>query len=335
MPALVWDDVGDRTFEVGVSKGVLYKANRFGVAWNGLKSVTENTPVDSVEPIYFDGYKYTEIVTMGDFAGTLTAVTYPEEFLVCEGTLEDDKGFFVTAQEPTRFHLSYKTEIGDDVAGLNAGYKLHLVYNVLAIPAERDYESISDEYEPIEFEWELSAIPELVGLYRPTAHVIFDSRKMDPYLLADIEDILYGTETRLPFLPSLRNLSAFMRKWERFIVTDNGDGTWTAFSRIDGVITEFEDGTVEINTDTATYIDAETYRISSSEINDEDIFIRNSDQLLVRDNGDGSWSVDSPKPGVIVLDQDTGIFTLNAPEVSYIDDDTYQISAPEEDEWLP
>lgn len=335
MPALVWDEIGDRTFELGVSKGVLYKANRFGVAWNGLKAVNEETPVDSIEPVYFDGYKFNDIVTMGDFRGSITAITYPEEFLVCEGTIEDDKGFFVTAQEPSRFHLCYRTEVGDDVSGLNAGYKLHVVYNVLAMPAERSFETIGDSIEPMDFEWSITAIPEHVGFIRPTAHVIFDSRKMDPYLLADIEDILYGTDIRLPFLPSLRNLSAFMRKWERFIISDEGDGVWSAFSRLEGVITEFPDGTFEINTDTATYIDTETYRISSSEINDEDIFIRNSDRLLVRDNGDGSWTVDSPKAGVIVVDPITGIFTLSTPEATYNDEVSYTVSAPEEDEWLP
>lgn len=335
MTALVWDKVGDRTYELGVSKGVLYKENRFGVAWNGLMSVSEETPVGNVEPVYFDGFKFNEIITMGDFQGGITALTYPEEFLIYQGTVEDDTGFYMTGQQPKRFHLSYRTEIGDDVNALNAGYKLHIIYNVLAVPDDREYQTISDEYEPVEFEWKITALPEQVNLYRPTAHVIFDSRKVDSYLLADIEEILYGSETRLPFLPSLRNLSAFMRKWERFIVTDNGDGTWTAFARVDGVITEFPDGTFEISTETAEYIDAVTYRMSSSEINDEDIFIRNSDRLLVRDNGDGTWSADSPKAGVIMVDQDSGIFSITAPEAVFDDEVTYTITAPEEDEWLP
>lgn len=335
MTALVWDKLGDRTYELGVSKGVLYKANNFGVAWNGLKSVVEAPPVDSIEPVYFDGQKFNDIITMGDFAATVTAITYPEEFLVCEGTLEEDDGFFLTAQEPTRFGMSYRTEVADDVSGLGPGYKLHLIYNALATPAQRNYETINEDAEPMDFEWNITAIPEQISQRRPTAHVVFDSRKMDPYLLADIEDILYGTETRLPFLPSLRNLTAFVRKWARFIVTDNGDGTWTASSKIEGVIVVHDDGTFEINSPTAVMIDAVTYRLSSDEVNDEDIFIRNSDRLLVRDNGNGTFSVDSPKPGVISVNQDTGIFTINAPEVTMIDDDTYEISAPEEDEWLP
>ena len=50
MPALVWDQVGERLYETGVDHGVLYIPDATGVyangvAWNGLTSVSE-TPLE-------------------------------------------------------------------------------------------------------------------------------------------------------------------------------------------------------------------------------------------------------------------------------------------------
>ncbi len=270
MPALVWDQVGDRLYETGVSKGVLYKDDTFGVAWNGLTSVDEDVSTES-EPIYFDGVKINDIVTIGDFNAVLHAYTYPDEFLKYEGTLQDQTGFYVMNQPQSRFGLSYQTKIGDDINGIDSGYKIHILYNLTAVPAQRSYESLSDQFDPIEFEWALTSIPEEIENFRPTAHVIFNSRKLDPNLLKDLEDILYGDEDNPPRLPSLKGLATFIRKWDRLIITDNGDGTWTAESSVDGIITMVNPTTFEILSDDVTYIDPFTYRISSSEKNEEDI----------------------------------------------------------------
>lgn len=269
MGSLVWDQLGDRLYETGISKCVLYKDDGFGVAWNGVISVDEDTGGE-VEPIYFDGVKINDIVTLGDFSGTLRAFTYPDEFLYYEGTLEDQMGFYVTNQPQSKFGMSYRTESGDDATGLS-GYKIHLLYNLTAIPAQRSYKTMGLDVGPVEFEWNITSIPEDIENFRPTAHVILDSRRMDPNLLMDIEDILYGDEDREGHLPSLKGFATFIRKWDRLIVTDNGDGTWTAESSVEGVITMLDPTTFEITTDSATYLDADTYTIESSEKNEEDL----------------------------------------------------------------
>lgn len=272
MAALVWDQIGDRLFEAGVSNGVLYEADGTGIPWNGLISVQDNSS-DQVEPVFFDGQKINDVVTPGDYTGVLKAYTYPEEFLKYEGILEYQSGFYVTHQPRALFGLSYKTLIGNDVDGQHHGYKLHLIYNITAIPQEVTYETLSLEVEPIEFEWNLSAIPEEVDFFRPTAHVIFDSTKMDPYLLADIEDILYGSEDNDARLPSLTSLVSFVRSWQRLVITDHGDGTWSAYSPIPGVIEIVSPTEFSITTESATYLDADTYEIESSEKNEGDIWL--------------------------------------------------------------
>jgi hypothetical protein len=271
MAALVWDQVGDRLYENGVSRGVLYGFDGVGVSWNGLVSVEESVDTE-VEAVHFDGIKFNDIVTIGDFTAVLRAFTYPEEFLFYDGTLEDQTGFYIMNQPKSRFGLSYQTKIGDDISS-DGGYKLHLLYNLTAIPSSIAYQTLTLETEPIEFEWSISAIPEEIENFRPTAHVVFDSRKIDRHLLADIESVLYGDEDNEPRLPSLRGLSTFIRKWQRLIIIDNGDGTWTAETTVDGIINMLDATTFEIISEAAVFIDADSYTLSSSEKNEEDIWL--------------------------------------------------------------
>lgn len=272
MAELAWDQVGDRFYESGVAKGVLYQEDRSGVPWNGLVAVEEGG-VNEVEPIFFDGVKFNDLVTLGDFAGIIRAFTYPEEFLRYEGALEDQSGFYVKGQPPKRFCMSYQTLIGDDVGGSEVGYNIHVLYNLTAVPSQKIYETLSLDTAPVEFEWNVSSIPENIIGYQPTAHIVFNSLKIDPFLLQDIEDILYGSEDNDAYLPSLQSLATFIRKWDRLIVIDNGDGTWTATSSVPGVITMLDDDTFQIDSDTAVFIDADSYTLESSEKNEEDIWL--------------------------------------------------------------
>lgn len=271
MGSLLWDQLGDRLYETGISKCVLYKEDGYGVAWNGIISVDEDNDGE-VDSVYFDGFKINDVVTLGDYSGIIRAYTYPDEFLFYEGILEDQTGFYVTHQPQSKFGLSYRTEIGNDVRE-NLGYKIHLLYNLTALPSSRTHRTLGLTVEPDEFEWSITSIPEDIENFRPTAHVIIDSLKMDPGLLMDIEEILYGTEETDARLPSLKGLATFIRKWDRLIITDNGDGTWTATSNVEGIIVMTDATTFEITSDTAEFIDADSYTIESSEKNEEDIWL--------------------------------------------------------------
>lgn len=272
MSAIVWDEIGSRSYEGGVSHGVLYKEDGYGIPWNGMTAV-EETGFNSTESDYFDGVKFNDVVTIGDYVATLRAFTYPDEFLYFEGVFEDQPGFYVTQQEPNSFGLSYRTQIGDAVNGLEAGYKIHLVYNLTAVPTTKSYETISDDFEPSEFEWTITGVPEEIEGFRPTCHVIIDSRYIDPFLLEDLEGVLYGSEDNDPHLPSLRALGSYIRSWQRLIVTDNGDGTWTARTTVDGVLVMLDANTFELNTDTAAYLDADTYTIESTDKTEGDLWL--------------------------------------------------------------
>lgn len=262
MTAIEWDTAGSRTYEGGIDRGVLYLKDGTTVPWNGLVAVSENATV-TTESIFYDGRKINELARQSSFAATIRAITYPEEFLRCEGIFDDSAGLAVTEQIPERFDLCYRTMIGNDLDE-DAGYKIHVVYNLTAVPATKVYRTMSLDSTPAEFSWTVKAIPENIPGYRPTAHVIIDTRKVAPWFIADVEEILYGSYDTDPFLPSLESFSAFLRGYDRIVVFDNGDGTWTVstdrentISEVGGVIT-----IVDANTANET---VDQYDISSTD----------------------------------------------------------------------
>lgn len=261
MTALVWDQVGERFFEVGLDRGVLYPPDTKGVPWSGLISVNEKISGGEGSPIYFDGVKFADQVSAGDFSASLKAYTYPDEFLDCEGIQEVGNGLFVANQRPNRFGLSYRTKIGDDEEGLQSGYKIHILYNLTAIPSQKNYQTQLANSSAIEFEWAITAIPGEVPGFRSTAHVIIDSRRMGPLLLEDLEKTLYGTEVDDPKLPDLSTLTSFVGDWVIIRITDNGDGTWTATGP-DDLITMLDSTTFQIIQANTKTVDANTYLIS-------------------------------------------------------------------------
>lgn len=205
MTAIVWDQVGDKAFEGGADRGVLYFPDGGGVAWNGLISVTTSVKT-TVEPVYVDGVLVSQALTVGDFVGVLKAYTYPDEFLEYEGLLEEELGVYLTGQGPKSFHLAYRTQIGNDIEGTEAAYKIHILWNLIAVPTDRVYETLSASPNAIEFEWDLTATPEVALNVRPTAYLIVDSRKITSGVLTNLEELLYGTASTSPTLPSLQTL---------------------------------------------------------------------------------------------------------------------------------
>lgn len=207
MSKLVWDNVQDRRFETGVDRGVLYLINhpgqpwRPGVAWNGLTSVTEDPSGGEPTAYYIDGQKYQNVPASTETAGTIEAYTYPDEFAECDGTLEVGNGLIAYEQQRKPFGLSYRTRVGDGINGIERGYKIHLLYNLLAAPSSRMNGSIGDRTNPITFSWTFTTTP-IYGLQRlrSTSHLVLDSTKMDPDVLIAVERTLYGTDTSAPRL---------------------------------------------------------------------------------------------------------------------------------------
>lgn len=206
MTKVTWDKVGERLYETGVDRGVLYIPDGSGVydtgfAWNGLVSVTESPSGAETTPTYADNIKYLNLISTEEFGATVEAYTYPDEFAQCDGTASPSTGVGIGQQSRKLFGLSYRTRLGNDLDGTDYGYKLHLIYGALAAPSEKAYASINDSPEAITFSWEISTTPVEVTGYKPTATLVVDSTKVDPTALATLEDFLYGTSGTDPSLP--------------------------------------------------------------------------------------------------------------------------------------
>ena len=206
MSKLVWDQTGERLYETGVKKGVLYVQDSGGtypkgVVWNGLTTVTESPSGAEATPLYADDIKYLNLMSTEELGGTIEAYTYPDEFAECDGSASIATRVLIGQQPRKTFGMAYTTTLGNDVDSNAHGYKLHLIYGALASPSEKSYSTINDSPEAITFSWEFSTTPVNVAGFKPTANIVIDSTKATPEKLTALEKILYGdteTEARLP-----------------------------------------------------------------------------------------------------------------------------------------
>lgn len=212
MTRVAWDAVGEHLYEAGVDHGVLYHADVSGdfvtgFAWNGLTTVTESPTGAEATPIYADNIKYLNLMSIEEFAGTIEAITYPDEFAVNDGSAVPETGVYVGQQPRQIFGFCWRTRIGNE---LNAelGYKLHMVWNAIAAPSEKAFNTVNDSPETTTFSWEFWTTPisfDPEGDYadlKPTAYLCVDSTKVSPADLAELEDMLYGTVGNDPALPT-------------------------------------------------------------------------------------------------------------------------------------
>ena len=205
MPKLEWDKTGERFYETGVEKGVLYPmvsgAYPKGVAWNSLTAVNEKPTGAEPTALWADNTKYLNLISNEEFEAGIEAYTYPDEFKECDGSKEIAVGVSIGQQARKMFGLSYVTKIGNDVELSEHGYKIHLIYGATASPSEKGYSTINDSPDAITFSWDVATTPVNAAGHKPTASLEIDSTKVDAVKLAAFEKVLYGdgdTEARLP-----------------------------------------------------------------------------------------------------------------------------------------
>ena len=215
MSKIVWDAIGEHTFETGVRNGVLYLkdaegAYDTGVAWNGLISVSESPEGAEPTDLYADDIKYLTMMSAENFKATIEAYTYPDEFEECDGSATIANGVVIGQQTRKPFGLCYRTAIGNDTDGNEHGYKLHIVYGCQASPSEKQYSTVNDSPEAITFSWEVNTTPVNVTGKKPTATLVIDSTKADKAKLTALETILYGAEATEPRLPLPDEIATLM-----------------------------------------------------------------------------------------------------------------------------
>lgn len=203
-----WDKPGSRIFQTGTDRGVLYSyfedEYTNGVAWNGLISVGINAEGSGA----FEGKLHRRGIKEGieqgytEYVGKLSCYTYPDEFEPCTGYVEIIPGMYMSQQDRPLFGLSYRTMLGNDIEGVEFGYRIHLVYNCLVTEDSHDSSTIGEDAQAAEMNYSFETFPvETELMENPSSEVVFDSRKLTAEQLTTLEDILYGTEESEPRLP--------------------------------------------------------------------------------------------------------------------------------------
>lgn len=207
MSRLEWDKTGERLYETGVDRVVLYvqEGTQYpnGVPWNGVTAINESPSGAEATPLFADNIKYLNLVSAEELGLSIEAYSSPEEFDACDGTKQAVPGVTIGQQERKTFGLAFRTIIGNDTEMNNHGYALHLIYGCLAAPSEKAHSTVNDSPEATTLSWEVSTTPVNVNIdgFKPTASIKIDSTKVDKTKLEALETILYGSEQEDAKLP--------------------------------------------------------------------------------------------------------------------------------------
>lgn len=262
MTQLAWHPVGGHLFETGIDRGVLY-IDGAGVAWSGLVSVEQNPSGGEAKAHYLDGVKYLNLPAKEEFGATITAVYSPPQFDECDGLGTLRPGLFAGQQPRKSFGFSYRSGIGNDVDGVNHGYKIHIIYNALAAPSQKNYNTMSDEPEVQLMSWALTTKPRIVPGMVNSSYLVVDTTQASAFGVSELESILYGTELSAPRLPDPDEIVSIFTDSSTFLVTDLG-GDEFEISGSDLAVFEMSPGVFQITADTVVPVDADRAEISSA-----------------------------------------------------------------------
>lgn len=191
---------------VGVSKGVLYPANTDGVAWSGLQSVAVNHENPDYA-IYLDGILHTRKNVRPSFSVTVESFVAP-----------------LAIKERELYGLTFRTEVEGPVSY----HQIHLVYDLSFSPVDVSSSTSDGSTGPKTLAWTGSARPTAFPGFSHTAYVVIDTSEANDPFVSAIEDILYGSEDQIPRLPTFKDLLALIELHAVVVITDLGDGTFTA-----------------------------------------------------------------------------------------------------------
>lgn len=249
MTKIAWGEAEKPSFEYGVDHGVFYHKDGRGYAWNGLITVEETTADASQSLIYIDGVGHQNRLLIGNFAAAISAMFYPKEFEPYDGYSDTYSG-----QGRREFNFSYRTMLEGGT------YKLHLVYNALATPTDRNDSSINSNTDMVAFTWDLTTRTENIPGARSSSHFTIDSSDTHHSVIDAIEAMLYGSETSPPYMPTVPELLAWFDSHAVLKITDHGDGSWTAEGP-DDIVEMLDPTSFQINWKSAIFISSDSYTV--------------------------------------------------------------------------
>lgn len=182
MVRLQWDNETPTKYQQGVSHGVFYGEDGVGHAWSGLIGVTEKPQTNAPTPVYNAmGEKYDIFGNIAEKKHGLTCYTYPEEMDEYLG-LEylSVYGFTVDERPPKKFHMAYRTELGDGL------YEIHILLNQVATFGETARQTMTDSPALSTITMNLEGVSD--SRFK-SSHIILDSRLP---ITKSAETLLFG-----------------------------------------------------------------------------------------------------------------------------------------------
>ena len=196
--AIEWDATGERFYQSGVKRGVVYPMTEQGTyptgyAWNGLIEVDDNPDGGDTTDLWADNIKYASFRNPENSGGSIKAYTFPVEFLPCNGVkLVDGIAYYGQKRQP--FGFCYRNEVSNDAGAED--YIITLVYNSTISPTSRSHQTQNENPSAEEMSWDYKSTPvNVTGVtgVTTTSTIELDSRQLTEAQMTAIEAVLYGT----------------------------------------------------------------------------------------------------------------------------------------------
>lgn len=164
--AILTFDSDNREVKGGVDHVVVYpKSKNFvGFAWDGVSEVGVNPNGGDVNSIWADNICYAKIRGKENFAGSIKAYDYPDEWKPCIGikTHGDYDIVHVHGQSHDSFNLAYRTKTFDkDGNWVMSTY--HTLFGLSAGTSEETNKTLEEGFEPEEFSFDFEGTPVRLG----------------------------------------------------------------------------------------------------------------------------------------------------------------------------
>lgn len=232
---------------MGIDRGFLYNEDGTGMPWNALVDVEETEDDFRIEKYFVDGRLVGYRHIAGNYSAKVTSLHNPFK----NETFRNRRWGFTYRENYTQ--------------GAKEMYRLHLIHGVSIFQNSSTVQTVNATPNASTFSFEMHALDVPLSENIRGSHLILDTSDIYPWIMRDVEAILYGWEQN-PRIPSIDEMYEIFAQMN-FVIIDHGDGTWSAVGH-ESMIQMLDPLTFEINSPTAVYLDEDTYEVESLIRND-------------------------------------------------------------------
>lgn len=223
----------------GVDRGFIFFDQQPGTPWIGITALEEQEDGYRLEEYYVDGKKVGHRHIAGNY--TAAVASYDDPF---GDAIFEDQLFGITYRETF-------------MMGAEEHYRLHIVHAVSIVKESFSRATVNATATPDTHKWTMASIDIPLSDEVNGSHLILDSTEIYPWVLRDIEAILYGYPdggARIPSIDEIYDVFATMN----LVIIDHGDGTWSAVGH-DVMVAMLDPTEFMISSPTVEMVEGEQY----------------------------------------------------------------------------